>query len=98
MFLCSVEGPVHTPDKAQWNSQLSSLLSNLDETLDPSASSPFGWGNSSLGSLDKDLAWQEYMANGQQVREAGQAVELIGNGWFGSQTLAAIPPSHPAGT
>ena len=67
----SVDGPFHTPDKAQWHSQLSSLLSNLDEARDPSPySNGYGAdlsGGLLKGTLDKDLAWQEYVANGQQV-------------------------------
>ena len=72
-----MEGPIHTPDQAKWHRQLSNLLSehldngsgNRDDGTEDSSQSlrnVMGSGSGAFRSLDKDLAWQEYLANGQQ--------------------------------
>ena len=70
-----MEGPIHTPDQAKWHRQLSSLLSehldNGSEDRDDGSGrsqerNVMGSGSGAFRSLDKDLAWQEYLANGQQ--------------------------------
>ena len=80
-----MEGPEHVPDKAKWHAQLSGLLSNLDAVGEGEGGRPCGQsaagGTSSplisLDDLDKDLAWQEYISNGQQVRRIGGQCYLL---------------------
>ena len=69
-----MEGPVHTPDRDEWHRQLSGLLS--DGLSGGERGEGGGYGTAAghgaegrgapLRPLDKDLAWQEYMVNGQQ--------------------------------